>query len=348
MIAVVIATAVVAAVALAALGYRRIRQYQVGRTLAVDATHGISEGRYVRAGGVDQWIQIRGEDRSNPILLIAAGAGLPMEPFTGTFRQWERHFTVVFWDRRDVGRTRGRNGKAGSQSWTFDQLADDGIEIIEFLRRHLGQDKVTLVGHSQGSIVGALIAGRRPDLLHAYVGTAQITDMDRNERLTYDLALKRAHAVGNRKAVRALEAVPPPYLTTKAWFVKQRWSFATDAEASPWQRKAPAAALFWPRYGLADVYRSTLGVLFLPPRLFTATMACTPEALGTSFEVPVFILQGEDDEHTLPSLAREYLSSVDAPAKEFVLLPGTGHMSFLTRPDLFLTELLNRVHAAIR
>jgi len=39
---------------------------------------------------------------------LFAGAGLPMEPFTTTLQRWEQHFTVVLWDRRDVGRTRGR------------------------------------------------------------------------------------------------------------------------------------------------------------------------------------------------------------------------------------------------
>src|SRR4030095_10467715 len=108
----------------AAWAYRTVRQHRVARSLAIDTNLGIAEARYVRAGGVEQWIQIRGEDRTNPILLGAAGAGLPMEPCTPTVKCWERHFTVVFWDRRDVGRTRARNGKAGSDSWTFDQLAD--------------------------------------------------------------------------------------------------------------------------------------------------------------------------------------------------------------------------------
>lgn len=327
----------------AAFVYRKLGQRRVARTLAVDTSRGVAEGRYVRAGGVEQWIQIRGEDRSNPIVLIAAGAGLPMEPFTPALRQWERHFTVVFWDRRDVGRTRGRNGKAGNESWTFDQLADDGIEVIEFLCRHLGQDKVILVGHSQGSIVGVTIAGRRPDLLHAYVGTGQIADMDRNERLSYDMALERARAAGNRRAVRALERVPPPYQSARTWITKLRWSMATDPDMRAWQRTALAAILFWPTYGLADMYRSAMGAMFLPPRLFATTMSCTPETLGTRFEVPFFVLHGEDDLHTLPVTAEEYLSAVDAPVKEFVRLPGTGHTSLLTRPEMVLTELLNRV-----
>jgi pimeloyl-ACP methyl ester carboxylesterase len=72
-------------------------------------------------------------------------------------------------------------------------------------------------------------------------------------------------------------------------------------------------------------------------------MSCTAETLGTRFEMPFLILHGDADLHTLPSLAEQYLDAIDAPAKEFVRLPDTGHMSLLAQPDLFLTELLARV-----
>ena len=187
------------------------------------------------------------------------------------------------------------------------------------------------------------MARRRPDLLHAYVGTGQIADMARNEQRSYELALDRARAAGNRKAVRALERAAPPYRDARTWIAKQRWSMATDPHMRAWQRSIPGIVLSWPGYSFADVYRSVFGVLFLPPRLFAGTIACTPETLGTRFEVPFLVLHGGDDVHTLPSIAEEYLAVVDAPVKEFVRLPDTGHLSMLARPELFLTELLARV-----
>ncbi|GIH03731.1 proline iminopeptidase [Rhizocola hellebori] len=337
------AAGVIALAAAAALAYRRLRQHRVARTLAIDTPAGIAEGRYLRAGGIDQWIQIRGADRANPILLILAGAGLPMEPFTPTLRIWEKYFTVVLWDRRDVGRTRGRNGKAGNDTWTFSLLADDGIEVIEWVCRHLHHDKVILAGHSQGSIVGLTIAARRPDLLHAYVGIAQITDMARNEQLTHQLALDRARAVGNRKAAAALERAAPPYRDVRSWITKQRWSFATDSGMRAWQQTGIPAVLCWPGYTLADVYRRVFGVLALPPGLFAGTISCTPQTLGTRFEVPIFLLHGDTDIHVLPALAEQYVATIDAPVKQFVRLPNTGHLAMLSHPDLFLSELLTRV-----
>lgn len=322
----------------AGLGYRRLLQRRVTRALRT----GFVERRYVRLGGVDQWIQVRGTDRSNPILLYLAGSGLPMEPFTAALAPWERHFTVVFWDRRDVGRTRGRNGTAGGDGWTFDLLAEDGIALVEHLRAHLGQDRVVVLGHSQGSLVAIRMVRRRPDLFHAYVGTGQITDMARNEERTHRMALERARTT-DRRAARALERTPPPFRTAKAWITKQRWSMATDPESRRWRRVAGPALLTWPGYGPGDLYRALLGVMFMPPRLFEETMACTPERLGTDFAVPVYLLHGADDVHTLPDLAAEYLEAISAPAKAFVPIEGAGHLAPFTQSERFLAALTAHV-----
>ena len=41
---------------------------------AITTPNGIDEGKYVTIGGIEQWITIRGEDRSNPVLLFLHGA----------------------------------------------------------------------------------------------------------------------------------------------------------------------------------------------------------------------------------------------------------------------------------
>ena len=82
---------------------------------------------------------------------------MSMIPFTPVFQSWEKHFTVVQWERRGVGTTLSRNGRAGSDEWTFGLQAGDGIEVAEYLCRHLGQDRVIALGHSQGTIVRPIL-----------------------------------------------------------------------------------------------------------------------------------------------------------------------------------------------
>ena len=66
---------------------------------------------YVSLGGIDQWIQIRGDDRRNPVLLYEhGGPGTTISPVSSLLRPWEKYFTVVMWDQRDAGKTFVRNG----------------------------------------------------------------------------------------------------------------------------------------------------------------------------------------------------------------------------------------------
>ena len=43
------------------------------RNYAVTTPNGIDEANYVKIGGLEQWITIRGEDRKNPVLLFLHG-----------------------------------------------------------------------------------------------------------------------------------------------------------------------------------------------------------------------------------------------------------------------------------
>ncbi len=252
-------------------------------------------------------------------------------------RSWEKHFTVVQWDRRGVGKTLRRNGRAGSDQWTFGLQADDGIEVAEYLRRHLGQDQVIVLGHSQGSIVGTVMAVRRPDLFRAYVGTGQVVDLARSEPVSYQLAVARAQASGHRKAARELaRAGAPPYPQPQTWITKQRWSFDTDPELQVWSKEALRMVLTAPGMSLADIYRFNSAIMFYPQPLYDETMSWTsPRAFG----VPVHLLHGDDDQHTLTSLVEEYYQMLQAPAKNLVLLPGGGHCAVLMQPVAFLAEL---------
>src|SRR5262245_27082448 len=135
----------IAVLVVGGLAYRRARQRRVVKVLEITTPNGIVEERFIKVGGIDQWVQIRGEDRDNPVLLVLhGGPGWPNATFTLPLRSWEQHFTVVQWDHRGAGKTLGRNGKAGCREMTFDRRVADAIEVTEFLRRHLGKDKVVL------------------------------------------------------------------------------------------------------------------------------------------------------------------------------------------------------------
>ncbi len=130
---------------------------------------------FVEIGGIEQWITIRGEDRNNPVLLfLHGGPGDATNPWGyAAFRSWLKYFTVVQWDQRGSGRTFGRNGEASASTINPDRMIQDGIELSELLKKRLHKDKIVLVGHSWGSVLGFFMVKSRPDLFYAFV-TGQV------------------------------------------------------------------------------------------------------------------------------------------------------------------------------
>src|SRR2546430_3540745 len=141
------------------------------------------------------------------------------------FRSWLKAFTVVQWDQRGAGSTLGKSGPSMAATITIDRLTQDGIEVAEMLRRTLQKDKIILVGHSWGSILGVFMAKARPDLFSALVGTGQVADPQRNYRVAYDALLNKVTRVGEPRAIRELKEVgPPPYADGRGYGVQRKWS----------------------------------------------------------------------------------------------------------------------------
>ena len=341
------AAGVVAAPVVGGLAWRKARQRRVAKALEITTPNRIIEQRFVKLGGIDQWIQIRGEDRDNPVLLVLhGGPGWPNAVFTLPLRPWEQHFTVVQWDHRGAGKTLRRNGKPGSGPMTFDQRVADAIELIDFLRQHLGTDKVIVLAESMGTLTGLPLVKRRPDLVQALVVTDLYVDMAANEARKYQLTLERLRTAGNTKGIAALERIgaDPARWDLQAWNTNMAWAFRTNVPTPNLDRKLLfPLALSSPLYTLRDLSSLFTGFQWSTAQMFHELTTYDARRLGTGFEVPFFLFQGETDVITLTSLAEDYFQEVEAPTKELALIKDAGHFAAFTQPQRFLTELVTRV-----
>ena len=88
-------------------------------------------------------------------------------------------------------------------------MVSDTEVVIEYLRKTYGKQKILLIGHSWGSVLGLQVAERHPEWLYAYVGVGQLINAQQNELEGYDFALSEARAHGNADAVKELEEIAP-------------------------------------------------------------------------------------------------------------------------------------------
>jgi pimeloyl-ACP methyl ester carboxylesterase len=340
----------VVVLAAGALGYRAWRQFENSRALAIDRATGIEETMFVPLGGVGQWIQIRGDDRKNPALLfVHGGPGSTESPVSSLLRPWEKSFTVVMWDQRDAGKTFVRNGPVREMSLA--RVAQDGIELAQFLRRHLGKRKIIVVGHSWGTMVGLRMVRERPDLFSAYVGTGQVVSIAEKEPIDYARTMARLRAAHDADGIRALAAAgPPPYRSVDQLMVERSLSSRHDIPSErDLLRNMVPVALVAPGWSLWDIYESLQASKYAEDATFAADASYDSRQLGTTYSLPFFIFNGSEDQITPTDLARRYFDTIRAPEKQFVVLEGAGHTAVLTEPDVFLGELVRRVRpAAVR
>jgi pimeloyl-ACP methyl ester carboxylesterase len=338
----------IAAITTAALVYRAWRQHQAGQRMVISSADGIDEATFVPIGGSPQWVTIRGQNRKNPVvLMLHGGPGNEIKSFAPRFLPWEKDFVVVQWDQPGAGRTFGAAGRVIDPDLTVERIARDGNELAGWLGHHLHQPRIVLLGWSWGSALGVYMIKARPDLYSAYVGTGQVVSMQEGEALAYRRVLAKARQRQDPEAVEALEQIgPPPYDSIRKLGIQRTW--ASKYEGGSVLFAVISSAFLAPRGSLRDMYDSLSGMMQSQDHFFGPTMkgpfANTDlRRLGNRFELPVFVIEGTEDDYTPADLSRAWVDGLSAPAKAFIPIEGAGHLALITRGDEFLSAMLDSV-----
>jgi len=310
--------------------------------------NGVDETFEAVLGGTRQVVNVRGADRTNPILVFVHGGPAAVEmPIAWAFqRPWEDYFTVVQYDQRGAGRSYPLNDPAKvAPTLGPDRYRDDAIELIELLRAKYGQRKVFLLGHSWGSIVGLSVALKRPDLLHAYIGVGQVIDFRENERRGFEWTLAEARRRGDAVAVRELEALRPypgpgafdlgKLATERKWNVRYGGLAYGRSDADFYFRPARLSPLYTPadRKAWDDGSAFTMKTMF--PKLADIGFADRRR-----LDVPTLMFLGRQDTTTPSPIAAEWMARLRAPRKAVVWFENSAHLPMIEEPGRFFAALL--------
>ena len=289
----------------------------------------IEEAKYLKIGGIEQWMTIRGDDVSKPVLLlIHGGPGDVQSPFVSIYAPYERDFVLVQWDQRGAGRTFAKNGAA---EVSFEKQVADGIDLAEQLRKHFPKQKLILFGHSWGSIVATGMAQRRPELFDAYVGTGQVSSWADTVQFQFDFLKQCYKEKGDSAALATLEKIGKPDPKN----VDQYFSFSR-----PLRKNMNPSDTAWfsqmlqtlKENGETDATLKALGdgMKASGKALIETSVMTDLPATATDFKIPYYIIQGRHDLFSPTPLAQAYFDKVTAPKKQFFVIEDAGHFALAT------------------
>lgn len=303
----------------------------------------IAEERFITLGGIQQWVTIRGSDRTKPVLLfLHGGPGDAQSSLTSVYKPFERDFVLVQWDQRGAGKTLGYSD-AEHQETSLARLIADGIELAVFIRGHLHTKKVVLVGHSWGSFLAVQIVKRRPDLFNAFVGIGQVVSWREVVETQYRYTLARALAESDLAAVTELETLGIPAPGNFDQYIVLRRQLNRYLAASDLQWLSQQDSLIRAQLS-ADDFRAYQKGLQTMTGLASTVFSMDAPALGYNFKLPVFLIQGTEDHITDSSSAAHYFKDIQAPIKRMTPIEGAGHFA----PTTHTERIVEAIHQDIR
>jgi len=298
----------------------------------------ISEKIGVDINGIEQGMFIKGKNAGNPVLLYLHG-GLPDHFLTDRYPTGlEDIFTIVWWEQRGSGLS--YHPEMAPESLNPEQLVSDTMTLTNHLRARFGQDKIYLMGRSGGTFFGIQAAARAPELYHAYIAVAQISNQLESERLAHRYMLQRYRAEGNDKMARRLEEapvgdtapLPDAYLKVRDVAMHELGVGTTHDMKSVFTDMF-LHSLLHREYTLIEKINLWRGKLFSGSRLWNTQLSTDLTEKVTRLDIPVYFLHGVYDYTVSYPLAKSYFELLEAPVKGFYTFKQSAHTPFFEEPE---------------
>jgi len=318
---------------------------------------GVQKRDHITIGGIEQYIQIRGQDISNPVIIVLhGGPGSNMAYYSYYWQaDLEEAYTIVHWDQRGCGNTYYRNKEA--EKPTLDLLLSDLDELVDYVRAEYGKENVVIMGHSWGTFLGGVYAGKHPEKVSVYVGISQFTDVWQSGQYAAEEAVRLANAASKTDEAKKIEEQFQLVISSQELNMREFMKLRqlTGKYLPNGDNAQFSVSLFSPYMTFSDL-RWFLSPIFSFDKLIKTQdklydTLSSESGLSmydyTQFEVPVVIIAGDCDWITPYSIARDYFDDISAPEKEFILIENAGHIPFMDKPGRFAEVLLNALNGML-
>jgi pimeloyl-ACP methyl ester carboxylesterase len=330
------------AIAIAVLGVAVVVFFSGrGKTPPIQGDHSIATLEKVRIGNADQWLLLRGHDRTKPVLLfLHGGPGMPAMFLAHAFqRELERNFVVVHWDRRGAGKSYASG--ADTSALNVRQMLDDTFSVTRLLRLRFHQDRIYLVAHSWGTYLGLLAIREHPEYYAAYIGTGQMAgSLAQVRTIQTDFILRCATQANDSATISRARRGGP---------IDEDMLFRCHGEL--WKSTSFLPILITglraPEYTFRDAFH-------VKPAANHVNRAMKynvdPQPLRgevKAVNIPVFFFLGRHDYNTPSLVAAQYLYRLNAPLKSQTWFERSAHFPFFEEPETFSREMV-RANAIVR
>ncbi len=181
---------------------------------------------FVNIWGKNIWYDIYGAEHSDTLLYLHGGPGASCLDFVNQAKALSGKMKVVIFDQLGVLRS---DGIAENESYSMEYQ----IEMVEEMRKILGIEKWSVLGHSYGGMLAVLYASTCPDSVHKIILECPSLWFEDSARSTAEYLSEHIHSLNDGEAVKLWEKVRFADYQDKTevvWDLSSLLGYVTDME----------------------------------------------------------------------------------------------------------------------
>ena len=272
--------------------------------------------------GVRLWYRVAGKDEGVPVVFLHGGPGQGSQTFARfAGPHLERTNRMIYLDQRGSGRSE----KHWAKQYSLDLMVDD----LEQLRRHWGVERIALVGHSFGTVLGLEYAARHPERVSHLVLAGAVVDFP----AALDVQCERLARVDPETYARAVAELPEGSLRRCHIFAAPR-SFIDGA-----MYPDPAIMQLVDQTDASDGMHNT-GEIF--GALAKQGLMDYRFDQAERLTMPVLVISGASDFQTVVEPLRPFVAAL--PNGRLLEYEGRGHFMFVEEPERFARDVSGFLH----
>jgi Predicted hydrolases or acyltransferases (alpha/beta hydrolase superfamily) len=275
---------------------------------------------------------IRSENINNPVLLyLHGGPGDSQIPFAEyATENLTQYFTVVYWDQRGTGLS--FSDKIDKNTMTIKQFIEDTESVTQYLKETFSKEKIYLLGHSWGSILGLLAIESKPEYYYSYIGVGQVINNDvlMKNRIEW---LSNLIDKSNRNDLAILDAMKKGEMTG-FYLVSKYGGLIHNISMDDMGRIMRESS--YGKYYTNEVYDK--GEKF-SELIFSEAKSIDFYKLARKVDIPVYFFLGKYDYVTPTKPVEDFYKVLQAPKKEMIWFTNSGHRMDIEEPIKFQDEI---------
>ena len=308
---------------------------------SMDTNDAIDREFYVKSDGAELYIKVRGQNTSNPVLLFLHGG--PGEPTGPLFFQayagpeLEQHFVVGYLHQRNTCKSLS----APVDTLTVGHYIKDVYNVVSFLKEKFKKDKIFLLGHSFGGILGYMYLLKYEDNIERFVSAGSAFSTIALEYNGYETVLELSKRTDNQQAIERLKSLgPPPYETFEEGMVWRMLYMNLSNSMNEGAVKNLQMSKVMSTTGIEKVDPKWMAkAISIGNAMWSELNTIELEDKVKNISTPILIITGAKDILVPFRLLKKGYEKYGGE-KEYFILEESNHFMFIDEPDVFVSKVI--------